>query len=135
MPNKKPSKKSEGEPRPYNLTFEDVGGYLLARVAGRVMTAEEKGAYLNEIAKKCAEIKCKGVLIERKIQENVPTGSLYPIAVATQKAFGKTKIAFAVTGGHSLEFFKAAYKSVGGDCAVFESIPEAEYWLRADQEL
>src|SRR5436190_13346169 len=123
------SKKGDENTKPYQLRFESREGYLYAGVMCGKLTAADKAAYLKEIANKCAEVDCNGVLIDRSVAESVPEGSLYPVAIETQKAFGEKRLAFVnselgVFG--SLEFFKQAYKSLGGHCDVFDTVADAE---------
>jgi hypothetical protein len=120
--------------KPYDLTFETRNGFLFARVKAPGLTSETKAAYLKEVADKCAEVDCNGVVIHRDITGPVVMGAIYPVVEQTLKNFGTKPLAFVNPPGTGLAFFTLAYEKLGGRIRVFDGLHEAEYWLATAHE-
>ena len=115
----------------YELKFDERPEYLYAQVISDNGSSDVTRAYLNDVAQKCKESKCERVLIDREIPDMPPDGAIYPVALEAHKGFDGKKVAIVEpprTYG-SMNFFKIAYESLGGECRVFETVSDAEDWL------
>lgn len=117
----------------YNLTFEKRDGYLYACIKSPSITRSTALDYLSEIANKCAELRCKSLIIERDIPAVMPTAdALQAISEFIRMSRG-VRTAFVNPYGAVGEPLKKVIDSgsaEGGDVAYFTTVEDAAAWVR-----
>jgi len=117
----------------YELTFEERSGYLYVRVATPHMDPSMTWSCLEEVAKQCADIDCKRLLIDRDIP-SLPTTHVFAgindlVGMTEERRVAVVNRHAAI--GEALRTQIEAGASSGANVAYFDNIPDAEAWLLA----
>ncbi len=118
----------------YQLKMEDRGGYLYVLVGGEKLTAEISAAYWREIAHECFEKKQTKILIEKDFPETVSPPEMVQMGEYLGYLLPTFKIAFIDRFNHQSvnELGKKIARNREVKMQLFESVVEAEQWLRAN---
>lgn len=117
----------------YDLTISKKRNYLHAKVTGKNSEENVKG-YLEELAQKCKETKCRRLLIEERL-EGPRLGSLSVFDIASEGSaksrgiFGA--IAYVDLRAENTSMQNAEHVAVnrGMPVKVFPTVAGAEKWL------
>jgi hypothetical protein len=118
--------------RQYELTFESRPEFLYARVAAPSINRSIKLDYLAEVFLKCAQTRCKQVLLERDIPAMLADEELAKTVDDVVRACEDLKIAFVnphSTIAKQLMRFVSDGKRRGGKFRYFRNREAAERWL------
>lgn len=122
----------QSPPKAYDLRFELRDGYLYARIESPSITRAMALDYLGEIADKCAETRCRCLLIDRDIPAVMPTadalaaiGEFIRMSEGVRTAFVNRHGAV----GAPLKNVIKAGSQTGAAVAYFTTIESAEAWL------
>lgn len=124
--------------RPYELSFETRPEFLYARIAAPSITRALKLDYLAEVLLKCAQSRCKQILLERDIPAIIEDEEFEKTVEDVVRASEDVAIAF-VNPHHDIEQklkkFIALGKRRGGRFRYFSARDEAEKWLQKQARL
>jgi hypothetical protein len=117
---------------PYELTFEPRPNYLYARVEAKSIDEETSAKYLREVARKCRELDCDRLLLERDIPAILPPGSLYFTTKGFRELMDGVRVAWVnpyreIDKGMNFAILVAT--NIGGDFTLQPDIEAAEKWL------
>src|SRR5438132_559165 len=84
----------EKSPISYDLTCEKRDGYVHARIKADLIDHQTALDYLGEIADKCADARCKKLLLERDIPAMLTDGELFACMRKLVRMSSGVKIAF-----------------------------------------
>lgn len=120
----------------YQISFERKSVYLHATVRGD-NTKENVAAYLKEIRGACKQSDCFRVLIEERL-EGPRLDVMDVFAVASEGSMDALGVFDAiayvdVNGGELMDFAETVAVNRGMPIAVFQSVTDAELWLRAQK--
>ena len=118
----------------YTIEMEQRDDYLYVLTGGEKLTAAIAASYWNEIAQKCFEIEGRKILIEKNFRETVSAEEMLKMADHLGALLPNRLIAFVDRYGHESinELGKRLARNRQVMMQTFESIPEAERWLRAN---
>ena len=127
-----PSAKSSD--REYTLKMEDREGYLYALASGESLTAQISAAYWNEIAGRCFENNINRILIEKDFVEGVGPKDMLLMADHVGSLLPGRRVAFVDRRQHDPinELGKKLARNRDVMLQIFDSIADAEKWLRAN---
>ena len=124
--------------RPYELSFENRPEFLYARVAASTINRSLKLDYLAEVLLKCAQSRCKHILLERDIPMMIGDDEFEQTIEDVVRASEDVSIAF-VNGHHDIERklkkFVNQGKKRGGRFRYFSAREAAEKWLLKQSRL
>lgn len=126
---------SAPDPDPgYTLKMEDRDGYLYAVASGERLTAQISAAYWNEIAGRCFENNIERILIEKDFPEAVGPRDMLRMADHLGSLLPGRRIAFVDRHRHDPinELGKKLARNRDVMMQIFDSVPKAEKWLRAN---
>lgn len=118
----------------YELTFEQRVDYLYAHVKAMRIDRELAVNYLQEVAKACAEFSADRVLVYREIPAVPDTPTMFFLANYLLEVMPGIRTAFVNPFSSirdTLKFGIEVSANRGGTYAVFNTIEEAEEWLRS----
>ena len=121
---------------PYSLRFEMKKGYLHFRIGGE-NTPETTRSYVVDVIDICRKQKCRAILLEENLEgPRMGVGELMSIVQDLHAEF-RAAIHFAafvdVSPGRSdenMRFVEDASVNRGAGVAAFQTVAEAEAWLR-----
>lgn len=122
----------------FELTVEDRGNYLHARVTG-TNTPESVKGYMNSIRRECEKRDCFAVLIEENLEgprfDEMEIFALISAGSPSARGFFEA-IAYvdAQQDFDKVQFAETVAVNRGIPVAVFGSIEDAENWLRHREE-
>jgi hypothetical protein len=120
----------------YQISFERKSAYLHVTVRGE-NTKENVVAYLKEIREACRRSDCFRVLIEERLEgPRLDVMDVFAIASeGSMDALGVYEaIAYVdVNAGELMGFAETVAVNRGMPVAVFQSVTDAELWLRAQK--
>jgi hypothetical protein len=118
----------------YNIEIESRRDYLWVLAGGPKLTAEISAAYWNEIAAKCAAIKCEKVLIEKNFVESVSPEEMILMADNLSRTLPHVRVAFIDRFKHDAinELGKKLARNRDVMFQVFDNVNDAEKWLGAN---
>ena len=73
----------------FELAFEERDGYLYARITSKAITLERSEEYLSEVMRRCRELDCTRLMIERHIPQTLSNVEAYRLVTALRAAPGK----------------------------------------------
>ena len=120
------------ERRPYELSFETRPEFLYARIAAPSISRSLKLDYLAEVLLKCAQSRCKHILLERDIPTMIEDKELEKTIEDVVKASEDVSIAFVnphLDIERKLKKFVSQGKKRGGKFRYFSARDAAEKWL------
>ena len=113
-------------PIPFELTFDNRREYLYARVTAPDINDVTALEYLAEIADKCAAVRCKRILIDRRI----PATVTYEVIKRFVRMSRGLKIAIVNQRCPlTLKRFLEQGAKEGAKASCFTSVRDAEKWL------
>ena len=118
----------------YKLTFDVRTSYLFARIEAPSIDRETSLGYLSEIALKCADLRMKKLLIDRRIPEVLGkehTGSVLAEYVRLSAGMVIALVNKRADINEPLDHFVGKLPSSGASFKVFDTIKAAEKWLVA----
>lgn len=118
--------------RPYELSFEARPEFLYARVAAESINRSLKLDYLAEVLLKCAQSRCKQILLDRDIPVMVADDEFEKAVEDMVKASEDVSIAFVNPHRdieRQLRKFVTQGKRRGGRFRYFSGRDAAEKWL------
>ena len=118
--------------RPYQLTFESRPEFLYARIAAPSINRSLKLDYLAEVLLKCAQSRCKQILLDRDIPAMVADEEFDKTIEDVVRATEDVAIAFVNPHKEiepNLKRFVSIGKSRGGRFRYFADRESAEKWL------
>lgn len=118
--------------RPYELSFDPRPEFLYARIAAPSINRSLKLDYLAEVLLKCAQSRCKSILLERDIPAMVADEEYEKTIEDVVKASEDVSIAFLNPHRNierQLRRFVAQGKRRGGRFRYFSARAAAEKWL------
>lgn len=120
---------------PYKLSFEERPDYLYARIEAESIDRTTALSYLSEVARYCARIDAKRLLIHRDIPVMLPDADLFNTTTDFLEMVRGTRAAFVnpyqdLT--EALDFAMVVGLNRGADYKLFNSIEDAEKWLLED---
>ncbi|MEP6901681.1 MAG: hypothetical protein ABJA66_08025 [Actinomycetota bacterium] len=128
--------KTPDSSKPYEMSFEYRPQYLYAFVSGEEDSYEISKQYWQEIAAECKKSKCKKVLIEEDIAENVSMADMYQFASEILEiGFVGIRVAFVDRQGEQQQlnkFGETVATNRGLLSRVFNNAAEAEKWLLSE---
>jgi hypothetical protein len=118
----------------YNIEMETRGEHLWVLVGGPKLTAEISAAYWNEIAAKCAAVRCEKILIEKNFVETVSPEEMILMADNLSRTLPHVRVAFIDRFRHGAinELGKKLARNRDVMFQVFENVRDAEKWLGAN---
>ena len=117
---------------PLTLTFENRPGYLYAHAKAMHTNRATAEYYLDQIAKKCAEVGCHRLMIFRDITQHLEIASMFPVASRLPTVLPGVKVAFVnphTFNTRSLEFGRELIAKTGAAIGLFDNADDAEAWL------
>ena len=121
---------------PYELTFEERNGYLLANVKAEDLEYDPAQDCLLEIAREIDRLKQTRLMVKRDIPSVMPRGQLFFTSASMAESFKQVKIAIVNPYpdlDESLNFAALTANNRGANFKVFTDIETAEVWLLKDQ--
>ena len=118
--------------RPYELSFEARPEFLYARVAAPTINRSLKLDYLAEVLLKCAQSRCKQILLDRDIPSMIADEEFEQTIEDVVKASEDVSIAFVnphKTIEPVLKKFVSGGKRRGARFRYFADRDAAEKWL------
>jgi hypothetical protein len=113
------------------LTFEDLPDYLHARISAEIPNRNTALDYFSEISMKCANIRCKKMLLERDIPSMVVDEDLFSTMKDLVEMSSGIRIAFVNRHIPTDEaLLKFGEFDGGADFRYFNNISDAQDWLR-----
>ena len=118
--------------RPYDLTFETRPEFLYARIAAARINRSMKLDYLAEVLLKCAQTRCKQILLDRNIPGLVDEEEFHATVEDFVQASENVTIAFV--NPHTqiekdLRRFVTSGRRRGGKFRYFKDRQKADKWL------
>ena len=118
----------------YKLTFDVRPAYLYARIEAPAIDRETSFGYLSDIALKCADLRMKKLLIDRRIPEVL--GKEHAESVLAEYVRLSSGMVIALVNKRAalnepLEYFVGQLPSSDASFKVFDTIKAAEKWLVA----
>jgi len=123
----------------YSITCDRREGYLLVRVQGP-NTPETIRRYLEEMLLICLQEKCPNVLVEEAlVGERLNLGSIFQIIEekSPRSHPGLRLVAFVdvnASNPSNMKFAETVAYNRGVSLRVFETVAEAEVWMRGKLE-
>ena len=124
--------------RPYELSFDPRPEFLYAKIAAPSINRSLKLDYLAEVVLRCAESRCKQILLERDIPVMVTDEELEETIEDVVKASEGVTIAFVNPHREiepKLKKFVSRGKRRGGSFRYFSARDDAEKWLLKNARL
>jgi len=117
----------------FELAFEERDGYLYAKITSKAITLERSEEYLSEVMRRCRELDCTRLMIERHIPQTLSNVEAYRL-VTTLTDIIPEGLRVAMVDGNSnnrkrLEFGTRAARSQQVDAEIFSTVETAEEWL------
>ncbi len=116
----------------YELTFTERSNYLHVCIHAETIDRAMALDYFAEVASKCADVRCKRMLLERDIPAMIPDEDLF----TTMNDFIEMSIGIRVAFVNAHTPIDDALKHIvdfgidrGADFQYFKTVDEAERWL------
>jgi hypothetical protein len=113
-----------------DLTFDERPEYLHARISAKMLDRRTALDYLSEISMKCANTRCKQMLLERDIPIMPADENLFPTLKELVEMSSGIRIAFVnphVSVDDAMKHLDEY--NLGADFKYFNDAAEAQRWL------
>jgi hypothetical protein len=120
---------------PYKLSFEERPDYLYAYIEAESIDRPVALEYLSEVARYCARIAAKRLMLHRDIPVMLPDADLFNTTTDFLEMIRGTRAAFVNPYQDLTEAFDFAMVvglNRGADCKLFNTVEDAEIWLLED---
>jgi len=118
--------------KPYKLSFEQRENYLYARVEAETIDRPTALEYLSEVARQCARLDAKRLLLDRDIPVMLPDAELFNTTTDFLEMIRGTRAAFVNPYQDLTDAFDFAMVvglNRGADYRRFDNTEAAEKWL------